>query len=87
MSWFVSLLIALATETLKVMIQQRQAAHDAHEVGRLQAAKEGLLNAKQALEWKVGAVADPRGAAALRVRDGAGHFVASDHDPDADHLP
>ena len=87
MSTLASFFIALAAALVEVLLQQRQAANDAHAVGRLQAAQEGLLNAKQALEWKVGAVANPRGAAGLRVRDGAGRFVAPDHDPDADHLP
>lgn len=87
MNTLASLLIALAAALVKVLLQQRQAANDAHDVGRLEAVQKGLCDAKAALEWKVGAVADPRGAAALRVRAGAGRFVAPDHDPDADHLP
>ena len=56
MSTLASLLIALAAAIVKVLLQQRQAAGDAHEVGRLQAVQKGLLDAKAALEWKVEAV-------------------------------
>lgn len=72
MQTLASILIALAAALVKVLLQQRQAANDAHEVGRLEAVQKGLLDANAALEWKVGAVANPAGAAELWVRDGAG---------------
>lgn len=87
MQTFASILIALAAAIVKVLLQQRQAAGDAHEVGRLSAVQKGLLDAKAALEWKVEAVADPRGAATLRLRDGAGRIVVPGDDTESDHLP
>jgi len=65
-----SFFAALAAALVKVLLQQRQAANDAQAVGRLQAVQKGLIDAKTALEWKVGAVGDPA-AGDLRVRDGA----------------
>lgn len=70
MQTLASILIALAAALVKVLLQQRQAAGDAHEVGRLQAVQKGLIDAKTALEWKVAAGSDPA-AGELRVRDGA----------------
>jgi hypothetical protein len=66
-----SFLVTLAAALVKVLLQQRQAAHDAHEVGRLQAVQKGLIDAKAALEWKVAAGSDPA-AGELRVRPAAG---------------
>ena len=87
MSALASFFVSIAAALVNTLLQQRRAANDAHEVGRLQAVQKGLLDAKAALEWKVGAGADPRGAARLRVRADAGRFVAPGDDADADHLP
>lgn len=65
-----SILITLAAALLKVLLQQRQAANDAHEVGRLSGVVMSLENANAALTFKAQAGSDPV-AGDLRVRDGA----------------
>ena len=64
-----SLLISIATALLRTILQQRQAANDAHEVGRLSGVIANLEAANVALKFKADAVRDPAGATDLRVRD------------------
>lgn len=71
MQTLASILIALAAAVLKVLLQQRQAASDAHEVGRLSAVVASLEHANAALKFRAQAGSDPA-VGDLRVRDGAG---------------
>ena len=75
-----SLLISIATALLRVILQQRQAANDAHEVGRLSGAIHNLEAANEALRFKAEAARDPAGAATLRVRDDAKRIDLSSTD-------
>lgn len=76
-----SILIALAAALVKVLMQQRQAANDAHEVGRLSGVVMSLENANAALKFKAQAGSDPA-AGDLRVRDGAGNVPLPGGDAD-----
>lgn len=75
-----SLFISLATSILRVVLQQRQAANDAHEVGRLQGAIGYMEQANHALQWRANAVRDPDRADDLWVQDGASRLELPGHD-------
>lgn len=82
MSTLASVFIALAAALVKVLLQQRQAANDAHAVGRLSGVVSSLEQANAALTFKADAARDPDAVDDLWVRDGAGAVPLPGDDAD-----
>src|SRR5688572_3510362 len=80
MTTLASILITLAVALLRAVLQQRQAANDAHEVGRLGAIVQNLEAQNAALKFKADALRNPAAASQLRVLDPGGAIELQDPD-------